>query len=69
MNHTEDHPDGSCGSVDCCLGPDQAVIDCPVKCEGCGVVLPMEAAFTTEDPVYLCANCAVGAVLSDLGKG
>jgi hypothetical protein len=33
------------------------VIDTPVTCEGCGVVLPMEAAMTTEDPVYLCGKC------------
>jgi hypothetical protein len=42
--------------------PDTAVIDCPVKCEGCSVVLPMAAALHTEDPVYLCGRCAADTV-------
>lgn len=42
--------------------PDTAVIDCPVKCEGCNVVLPMAAALHTEDPVYLCGKCGFIAV-------
>ena len=45
--------------------PDTAVIECPVKCEGCSVVLPMAAALHTEDPVYLCGKCAAGAVASE----
>lgn len=45
---------------------DTATIDCPVKCEGCSVVVPMAGALHTEDPVYLCGKCAAGAVESQM---
>src|SRR5574343_448706 len=43
-----------------------ATIACPVKCEGCDVVVPMAGALHTEDPVYLCGKCAAGAVESQM---
>ena len=43
-----------------------ALLDCPVRCEGCAVALPMAAALHTEDPVYLCGKCAAGAVESQM---
>jgi ribosomal protein L37AE/L43A len=47
--------------------PDTAIIDTPVTCEGCSVVLPMAAAIDGSDGdggIWMCGKCAASTVES-----
>jgi hypothetical protein len=39
-----------------------------VKCEGCSKAVPHECAVSTEDPVYLCARCALSCADAAYGE-
>lgn len=39
-------------------GVDEAVIECPVKCEGCSITVPMLGAWSDDEGVRLCGRCA-----------